>query len=415
MRRNSPKSNKAAKIPSTVDLKITRFSHDGRGIGHIDGRVVMVSGAVPGEQCTVALEQGNSKLWQGRAVKISHNSEYRSEPLCRLYGQCGGCQQQHLSHATQISLKEQTIRDQMSRQQLIVPELEPALRSEPYGYRHRARFHLSRSGQIGFHAWKGHEVVPVQDCPVLIEPVQLALNALAAKAPVKGVKQVELVVDDYDQIGLAVIEATAVAKQAVETWAREQGWAVEQPLSYRSGAHQVTAAPGEFTQVNRSINERMIVQIAQWLRLTPNDRLVDLFCGNGNISLALSDKVQSVFGVESSVSAIQQANDAKGGKTQARFVVENLFTTPLQDIAGLTEFNANVVILDPPRAGAEAVCQTMDAIVGAERLLYVSCDPATMARDLKHLVNQHWHLRKVGLIDMFPQTRHIETMALLEK
>ncbi len=413
MRHFSPK--KKPLLPDTIEIDIDRFSHDGRGIGNYQGRVVMVSDALPGEHCVVKVEQGNSKLWQGKAISFKQPSSVRVKPNCAIYAKCGGCQQQHIQHKTQIELKQNTIREQFSRQQLVPGELAPPLMSNPFEYRHRARFHIAANGAIGFHEQKGHKVVDVKHCDVLVPSLQRAFSVLRDNGELQHIEQIELVADDRDQIGLAVLKGKKTAITQLEAWAQDQGWVINGCLTYDSGPLQVLAKPGDFTQVNRPINAQMITQIAAWLAPKPNDKLLDLFCGNGNIGLALAAKVSGVLGYESSASAIELAKRASEAIQGVRFGVENLFTADLHQLSEVLHFAPSLVVLDPPRAGAEHVCKTLSLLPSVHRVLYVSCDPATMARDIRLLVDDKWHLSKVGLIDMFPQTRHIETMALLEK
>ena len=413
MRRFSPK--KKPSLPDHVEIEIDRFSHDGRGIGHYQGRVVMVSGGLPGEHCAVKIEQGNSKLWQGKAISIEQPSPNRVEPICPVYNQCGGCQQQHIAHKAQIEVKENTIREQFSRQQISVAKLEAPILSTPFQYRHRARFHVAPNGIVGFHGQKDHRVVAIKQCPVLVPALQLAFSQLQDDAPLQNIEQLELVVDDRGKLGLSILKGKQTAVRLLEAWANQRKWVLNEPLTYDSNEVSVFANPGDFTQVNRDVNVQMIQQIGTWLSPSKSDKLLDLFCGNGNIGLAFAANVASVLGLESSASSINQARLASTAFNNAQFAEENLFTSDLHRLQSVQQLTPTIVVLDPPRAGAERACEALSKLASVHRVLYVSCDPATLARDVRTLVNNKWHLRKVGLIDMFPQTRHIETMVLLEK
>ena len=407
-------SKPKSRIPSTVELTVERLSHDGRGIGHVNGRVVMVDNALPGEVVEAGIDHGNTRLWQGHVRRYHSVSEQRQKPVCELYGQCGGCQVQHLSSSDQLALKQQAVQDHFHRNRLPSIGFSDPLVSAPVGYRHRARFHLSKSGTLGFHGARGRQVVPVDQCPVLTPALQTLLDRVRREAPLKGLQQLELSVDDAGQAGARVVKASDNARQAFEQWQSAQDWLTEQ-LTYQAGNQTVTARPGDFTQVNRDVNRRMLAQIRQWLRPDTGDRLLDLFCGNGNISLAMVDEVSAIFGLESSGAAIEAAKAAAKQQPKVQFAEADLFTSCLQVRPQVAEFAPTVAVLDPPRAGAEQVVQWLSELPSLTRLVYVSCDPATLARDLAHLTADHWHLRKAGLIDMFPQTRHIETMVLLEK
>ncbi|EAR10339.1 class I SAM-dependent RNA methyltransferase [Reinekea blandensis] len=407
-------SKPKSRIPSTVELTIERLSHDGRGIGHVDGRVVMVDNALPGEVIEAGIDQGNTRLWQGHVRRYLSVSEQRQEPVCHLYGQCGGCQLQHLSATDQLALKQQAVQDHFHRNRLPAIGFTDPLVSAPVGYRHRARFHLSKSGTLGFHGARGRQVIPVEQCPVITTELQALLDRVRREAPLKGLQQLELTVDDAGKAGARAVKASDSARQAFEQWQNAQDWLTEE-LTYQAGTQVVTARPGDFTQVNREINQQMLKQIRQWLQPREDDRLLDLFCGNGNISLAMLDEVAAILGLESSGPAIEAAKAAVKHHPKAQFLEADLFTSCLQVRPQVAEFAPTIAVLDPPRAGAEQVVQWLSELPSLTRLVYVSCDPATLARDLAQLTADHWHLRKAGLIDMFPQTRHIETMVLLKK
>lgn len=414
MRRFKPAQNKQ-KLPDDIELNIDSLSHDGRGIGRHHGRVVMVENALPGEQVKAQITKANSKLWQGRVRSYLQTSEDRQTPKCSVYGRCGGCQLQHMGHDQQISLKEQTIQEQLNRHQLSLESWQPAIRSTPWEYRHRARLHVSRNGDVGFHEAQGKRVIAFERCPVLTPRLQEALEHLKQNAPLKGTEQLELVVDDHGQVGIIGLKGRAEALKDLHLWGSEQGWLVDTPLSYEAAEQTTYANPGDFTQVNRPVNRRMTEQAGAWLDLRKNDRLLDLFCGNGNLSLGFAPEVDGILGFEASELAITQARRASSEFPRVNYQVADLFTTDLHEHRALVDLAPTVALIDPPRAGAERCSRWLGKVPSLKRLLYISCDPATLARDLANLTQDDWHLRKVCLIDMFPQTRHIETMALLEK
>jgi 23S rRNA (uracil1939-C5)-methyltransferase len=414
MRRFKP-SRSNAKLPDDTLVSIESLSHDGRGIGRVHGRVLMIENALPGEQVLAQITKASSKLWQGRVRRYLEKSESRHKPACDVYGRCGGCQLQHLSHADQVTLKEDTIRDQLRRHQVGVESWEPALRSEPWQYRHRARLHVSQSGQLGFHEAQGKRVIESAKCPVMTAELHEAFLLLKRDAPLLGIEQLELVVDDTGQVGVIGLKGKPKGLTKLHEWANEQGWVTDAALSYEANTQTTFANAGEFTQVNRAINQRMARQAADWLSLDADDRLLDLFCGNGNLSLGFASQTDAILGYEASEAAIFQANRASLELSNVHYQVADLFTVDLHEQRELMDFAPTVAVLDPPRAGAERCSRWLGKVPSLTKLLYISCDPATLARDLANLVQDDWHLRKVGLIDMFPQTRHIETMALLEK
>lgn len=413
--RNSRRTPKKTPLPAPFELDIERYSHDGRGIGLHQGRVVMVANAMPGERVTVKLEQANTKLWQGKATAHIIASERRQTPVCRYYGDCGGCVLQHVPQQDQIALKQQSLEDHLRRNKISQYELAAPISLQENGYRHRARFQVSKKGDVGFFNQKGNRITPISRCEVVVPAINNALSLVIAQAPLEGVKQIELVIDDTDQLGIAVVEGSGAAKTAVAQWGESQDWVTQTALEYNSVGAQTWAKPGSFTQVNRPVNTAMIQQAKAWLALGEQDRVLDLFCGNGNVSLPFATEVKAVLGIEANSDAIDMAQRSEQASEQVQYRVGNLFNTALADIPEVADFNASAVILDPPRAGAEAVVKNMNTLPTVQKILYISCDPATLARDIATLISDKWHLRKVGVMDMFPHTRHIESMALLEK
>lgn len=402
-------------LPDRLTLDVLRFSHDGRGIAEKDGRVVMVSQALPGEQVVARIEKGNTRLWQGRTLDVITASEQRIKPECSHFGRCGGCQMQHVGHAGQLEIKQQAIADHFRRNGMVDLPWQDTLVSKPFEYRHRARLHVSPKGKIGFHNEQGNQVIAIDSCPVFRPELQAAFERVKARAPLAGLKQLELVVDDFHQIGAVALKGRPQAVSGFHDWVRSQDWSVDSPLRYQSGNCQVMASPGEFTQVNREINQTMLQRGADWLELVHEDRLLDLFCGNGNFACFLQNHVSGLLGLEGSSAAISKALSAVERASHSHFDVADLFEVNVSELPLVRELNPTVVVLDPPRAGSEKACQDLLKIKSVEKTLYISCDPATLARDIKILAEDNWHLRKIALIDMFPQTRHIETMVLLDK
>ncbi|TCS39815.1 class I SAM-dependent RNA methyltransferase [Reinekea marinisedimentorum] len=411
-RRNQPAKKP---LPEPLELDILRFSHDGRGIAEKDGRIVMVAGALPGERVTARIDKANTKLWQGHAMTVHQPSEARTEPHCAHFRQCGGCQLQHMTLASQHEIKRTAVMDHFRRNGIELPEAPAMIESPPFAYRHRARLHVSGKGQIGFHNAQGNQVVPVQQCPVFTEQLAAAYEQLRTAAPLKGLTQLELVVDDSCKMGAVAVKGKPEALERFHRWVEQQGWVWNQPLSYAAGEKTVTAYPGDFTQVNRAANLKMLETGAQWLNLNTGDRLLDLFCGSGNVAYFLSHRVGSLVGLEASEAAIRQAKAVQNGDAHCQFEVADLFQVDVSGMTLVRDLNPNVVVLDPPRAGAENICRHISKLTGLDKILYISCDPATLARDINLLQQADWCLSKLALVDMFPQTKHVETIALLEK
>lgn len=402
-------------LPDRVNLNVLRLSHDGRGIAERDGRVVMVSGALPGEQVIAKIEKGNTKLWQGKTVELLNQSPERIKPPCKVFSQCGGCQLQHMSLDGQHQVKKQAVTDHFKRNNIDLPEVVDLISLTSFEYRHRARLHVSSSGQLGFHAEQGNKVVAFASCAIFTPALTEAVSQLTSQAPLKGMKQLEVAVDDFGKIGLKAIKGRPEAVEALNSWAEESQWVVGKPLNYQAGSKTVMANPGGFTQVNRAVNQKMLETGANWLGLDKSDRLLDLFCGSGNVAYFMKDQVSAVVGLEASEDAISQAIAVRETDLHCQFEVSDLFTEDISNLSLVRELNPNVAVLDPPRAGAELVSKNIKHLSSLNKILYISCDPATLARDVKIIKQANWHLSKLALVDMFPQTKHVETMVLLEK
>ncbi|WP_187265395.1 class I SAM-dependent RNA methyltransferase [Reinekea thalattae] len=405
-------------LPENLTLSVLRFSHDGRGIAQHKGRVVMLANALPGEQVVAKIEKANAKLWQGRAIDVETASEHRIQPVCGYVGRCGGCQLQHMPIALQHELKQQAVADHFRRNDLTLESPAQSLdviSVADFGYRHRARLHVSKKGALGFHNQQGNEVVAIDGCAVFTEALSQVFEQVRSNAPLVGLSQLEIAVDDYSNIGAVALKGQRQAIDAFHGWVAEQGWHWQQALSYQAGQTVVTALPGEFTQVNRLANQQMQQRASDWLALSDDDRVLDLFCGSGNLAYYFQQKVAQTLGLEASESAIRQANLVKKPDDRVDFAVADLFQADVSQMPLVQNLNPTVAVLDPPRAGAEQICATINQLTSLNKILYISCDPATLARDVKLLHQAGWHLRKVALIDMFPQTKHIETMVLLAK
>lgn len=417
MRYRQPTKRKTPPLPNDIEIDIEKYSHDGRGIGYFQGRVVFVANAMPGERVVVKLEAANSKLWQGRAVTWLATSEQRRQPACKWVGRCGGCTLQHVPHDQQLTLKQDAVMDHFQRNRVMVEEWMPAITGQEFAYRHRARLQINKHGQIGFSAPKENRVVAIDGCPVMDPLLEQAFLEVRNAAPLNGVQQLELVVDETGQIGLHTIGASESSRRALQDWAvHEKGWIVDQPMQYRALQCQQMAKPGEFTQVNRPVNEAMVQQTLAWLDLSTSDRVLDLFCGNGNFSLPIATLGVTVLGIEGSDSAIEHAQlAAQMQGLAATFMVADLFLLQPQVLADIQSFDPTVAVLDPPRAGAEPLVKAMLAWPSLQRVAYIACDPTTLARDLAIAVKAGWVVKKAGVLDMFPHTRHIESMVLLER
>lgn len=432
---------KKAQIPvgKKQRLRIERLANDGRGIAFIEGRTWFVEGALPGEDIEARVLVARSKVVEARSERVLIASEQRRIEPCVHARTCGGCNLQHLPAEDQLALKERSLADQLSRQGLQPKSWAPALTGPEFGYRRRARLAVrwnvaARRLDVGFRAAASQDIVSIQECLVLVQPLQTLLPGLLKtlheleKPQVLG--HVELFSGFAEAVLIRHTAALADAdRERLAIFAREQGvqlWlqgdGQPQPLEpdtalgYRLPTWDLELEwrPGDFVQVNAPVNEAMIAQALAWLAPQAGERVLDLFCGLGNFALPLARLGADVVAVEGVAEMVERArtNAVRNGLGTAHFYQADLSKPLVQAEWARGGFAA--VLLDPPRDGAYELVGQMSTL-GARRVAYVSCNPATLARDAAELVRQGYRLEKVGVLDMFPQTAHVEAMAFFTK
>lgn len=421
-------------------LSIQRLANDGRGIAFVDNRTWFVEGALPEEEIEARVLNARSQIVEARTERVLSASALRRAEPCRHARVCGGCNLQHLSAQDQLALKQRSLAEHLSR----VAGIEPQQWAEPlsgpeFGYRRRARLairwdHKTRRLDVGFRASASQDIVAIQECPVLVQPLQAMLPALLAvmnalEKP-QAIGHLELFSGTAEAVLVrhtAALAATDLQRltafaqeQGVQLWLHGEG--APQPLDpayllgYRLPAWNLELAwrPGDFVQVNAPVNEAMVTQALDWLAPQAGERVLDLFCGLGNFSLPLARLGAEVVAIEGVAEMVDRArtNAERNGLETAHFYPADL-SKPLID-AQWAEGGFQAVLLDPPRDGALEIVRQM-ATLGARRVVYVSCNPATLARDAVELLGLGYQLKRAGVLDMFPQTAHVEAMALFER
>ncbi|GLX13875.1 23S rRNA (uracil(1939)-C(5))-methyltransferase RlmD [Pseudomonas straminea] len=433
---------RAAQVPvgKKQRLSVERLANDGRGIAFIDGRTWFVSGALPGEEVEARVLDARSKVIDARTERVFQASpERRAEP-CVHARICGGCSIQHISHRDQLALKQRQLGEQLERLGGQQPEVwaEP-LTGPEFAYRRRARIAVrwdarNKRLDVGFRAAASQDIVAISECPVLVEPLQPVLRALPAllgglQAP-RAIGHVELFqgtaiamlvrhTQPLSEVDTARLQAFCSVHEA-QLWLQGEGEpepaGASQSLGYRLDAWNLELAyrPGDFVQVNAAVNAAMVAQALQWLAPQQDERVLDLFCGLGNFALPLALQAREVVAVEGVQAMVERAvqNARSNGLGNAHFYQTDL-SNSLAD-ASWAAGGFDAIVLDPPRDGALQVVRQM-ASLGAKRLVYVSCNPTTLARDSGELLQQGYRLKKAGILDMFPQTAHVEAMALFER
>ena len=420
-------------------LSIERLSHDGRGIAFLDGRTWFVSGALPGEQVQAEVLAARSKVVEAQSLVIQSSSPERITPECQWAGRCGGCTLQHISHAQQIELKHANLVEQLSREGLTPVTWAEPLVGPAFAYRRRSRVAVrydvkQKHVQVGFRGPASNAIVEVASCIILVpelQPVFAGLSALfnSFQQP-QVLGHVELFSGHNTALLLRHTQALHAADLAklraycaehhVQLWL--QGIGEPQPdqaeatLGYALTQYAVEIAyqPGDFVQVNAQMNEAMIAQALKWLAPQSGARVLDLFCGLGNFALPLAQQVEEVVAVEGVESMLvrARANAEANQLSNVHFYHADL-SMPLRKAPWAKQGFA-AALLDPPREGAQMTVTDL-AQLKVPRIVYVSCNPATLARDAAVLLAKGYRLEKAGVLDMFAQTGHAEAMALLVK
>jgi 23S rRNA (uracil1939-C5)-methyltransferase len=432
---------KATQIPTGKKqrLNIERLSNDGRGIAFVDGKTWFVTGALAGEEVEARVLNARGKVVEARTERVLTTSAMRRPAACMHFGRCGGCSVQHMPHDEQLALKQRMLAEQLLRVANVEPEQWAAPLTGPeLGYRRRARVAVrwdakAKRLDVGFRAIASQDIVSIEQCPVLVQPLQPLMTALPGMLKKFGKPQVLGHVELFRGTSTAVlVRHTAPLAEADLTLLQEfcithdaqlwlHGEGEPQPvdptqaLGYRLEPWDLELAwrPGDFIQVNAAANDAMIAQALEWLAPAADERVMDLFCGLGNFALPLARRAKEVVAVEGVATMVERAaaNAIGNDLHNVRFFQADLSQPLTQADWAVGGFSA--VLLDPPRDGALEVVRQIGKS-GAGRLLYVSCNPATLARDTVELVNQGYRLKRAGILDMFPQTAHVEAMALFE-
>ncbi|TAK77163.1 MAG: 23S rRNA (uracil(1939)-C(5))-methyltransferase RlmD [Gammaproteobacteria bacterium] len=431
---------------SALVADIHALSHDGRGIATLHHKTTFIDGALPNEKVTYKITQKRSHYNEANLLTVLNPSPERVVPPCAHFGVCGGCSLQHMAISTQLALKQQTLLDQLKHFGHVAPvSVLPPLHAQTVGYRRKARlgvkFVIKKNKLlVGFREKSSHYLADLERCAVLHPTVgerfaELSELILSLEQH-RHIPQIEVAIGDT-QAALVFRHLQPLSDQdhakliafgkAYDFHIYLQPnppvpvhplWPAEtnQRLSYTLPDFQLEFLfhPLDFTQINLEINRLMVKQAVDLLDLQPEDRVLDLFCGIGNFSLPIARYARQVTGIEGSVDMVKRAADnAQHNRIEnADFYAANLQELPAT-FSWLTSYDK--VLLDPPRAGAKEILPYLKNM-SARRIVYVSCNPATLARDAGELVHQYgYRLMHVGVMNMFPHTSHIEAMAVFDK
>lgn len=424
-----------------IELTIEGLSHEGRGIARQDGKTLFVAGALPGEHVEARITKSHRRYDEAECLKVMTSSPDRAQPVCEHYGVCGGCDLQHLTHERQIEEKQKIVLDQLERLGKIQPEhIESPLRSTATQYRRSARLGINQlqrdnSVVVGFRHRASSKLTTINHCPILNEKlnqvIQLLSRTLGEADQVRDITHAEVSMGDQqgaltlrikkrprDEL-LSTISQAANQLQLclyLDDGQNTTAYADEADLFYQLPEQAITLnfKPGDFLQVNAAVNEQMITRVLNWLKPGADDRILDLFSGIGNFTLPLAHNAGEVVGIEGSDTMVQRASDnaEKNALSNCAFYRANLSA----DLRHHRWFNQgfNKILLDPPRTGAFETIKQLEHYQ-ADQILYVSCNPAALARDAAELVAMGYRFSRFCVMDMFPHTSHVESLALFEK
>ncbi|PHM33394.1 23S rRNA (uracil(1939)-C(5))-methyltransferase RlmD [Xenorhabdus innexi] len=427
---------------SIISVTADNLDAQGQGIARHQGKTIFIPGLLPGEQAQVQLTEEKRQFAKAKVVKRLSDSPLRVNPRCPHFKMCGGCQQQHAAPELQVKTKASVLEHLIQRETGISISAQPVIHSPEYGYRRRARLGLQyhdKQGKLvmGFRQSQTNDLVDIRHCPVmrpelekLLQPLSLCLSSLKVA---KRLGHVELVLADNGP--LVVLRHLAPIKhedkEMLRDFARQYQVVIylagdEKSLEalspeigqfepwYQVDGLKLVFSPQDFIQVNDEVNQKMVAQALSWLDVQPEDRILDLFCGMGNFTLPIAVKAKAVVGVEgvAALVASGQYNARLNGLSNVTFFHENLESDIRQQPWAAQGFNK--VLLDPARAGAAGVMSHIVKLA-PEKVVYVSCNPTTLARDSKVLLEAGYHLVSVRMLDMFPHTGHLESMALFSR
>jgi 23S rRNA (uracil1939-C5)-methyltransferase len=437
-----------AAAAAPAEALIESIDHEGVGVAHVEGKVTFIDGGVTGERVLFTRLRSRGNFDLGSVVQVLRPSSQRVTPRCAWFGTCGGCAMQHVDPAAQVAAKQRVLEDNLARIGKVRPErMLPPVAGPSWGYRNRARLsvhYVEKKGGVlvGFHERRSSFVADTQGCEVLPPHVARLIPALREMFTAMKVR------DRIPQLEVAVGEDVTVfvlrhlvpipeedaarlrdfaGRHAIQWWLQPKGPETAHPfhpmeapaLDYALPEFGLRLGfrPTEFTQVNAGVNRVLVSRAVRMLDPRPGERVGDLFCGLGNFSLPLAVGGAEVIGMEGSPALVERAARnarANGLEERTRFIAHDLYTDAEGALAKLGRVDK--LLIDPPRDGAVEICKALPDSGVPSRIVYVSCSPSTLARDAGVLVNvKGYRLVCAGVVNMFPHTGHVESIALFER
>jgi len=406
---------------TSITLTLHNLGYSGEAVGEYQGQVVFVPLGIPGETVRAELTEARKRYARARLIEVLEPSPERVASRCRYFGECGGCHWQHIAYPAQLRAKKELLTSQLQR---LGKQPHPLVRpvigmDDPWAYRNHVQLTMHPQEGLGYQALRSHEVVAVDECWIihpLLEELWAALDLdpegpprVSLRAGAGTGEQLILFEGEEDEPPELELDMPV---SCVYQGGRGMPIVLAGDSFYheRLGGRAFRVSAPSFFQVNTAQAERMLEVVRGYLALQPHERLLDAYCGVGTFALSLAPQVAHVTGIESSPWAISDALANRAEQDAVEFIQGNV-----EQVLPSLAASYDAVILDPPRAGCAPPALEALARCGASRIVYVSCDPATLARDVAHLATFGYELAVVQPIDMFPQTYHLESVALLHR
>ncbi len=447
------KKSVQTQVKQVLTVNIEKFDTNGCGVAYYKNKPVFINGSLPNENIDVQLIEQKNKYSRGKLLAINSVSENRVTAKCQHFNLCGGCDIQHVEYAHQLSFKQNKVIELFSRSGMAVDVIEQLpwqnpIASSQWHYRRKARigvqFDKNAQAIIGFRQKATNQLIGIKSCPVLVKPANdifPILKELIAKLSVKkAIGHIEVICTDISsqssKLTLVVRQIRNINEHDRQLWhqyAKNNQWSVCFQEDGKSEAEkkaalniandlnyplmddiQINFSSTDFIQINQFVNKAMVDQALLWLEPESDDEILDLFCGLGNFSLPLAKKVANVVGIEGVQSMVDKAieNANVNNIENSHFFQANLNSDWLSNQWANNNFSK--VLLDPARAGAELAVKQIEKRA-IKTILYVSCEPTTLARDSQFLLAKGYKIEKIGLVDMFSQTKHVEIMVLFKR
>ncbi|MDR2712062.1 MAG: 23S rRNA (uracil(1939)-C(5))-methyltransferase RlmD [Clostridiales bacterium] len=427
-----------------IELSITGFNHLGHGLGRHLGLVVFVPGTLPGELAEVRLNKIYANHAQGELLRLLKTSQERTAPFCSLFGHCGGCHLQHLNYPAQLAFKQQLLEDNLRRLGRLDLEVLPIIPSQmPFFYRNRARLHYHK-GDLGFYAAASHQIIPAKSCPLLLPALNDLLDNIwrilpthhQQLAPLRSItlkanhdsSQLALILTsdlplgNLDSLSCQLSQADQALASIWLNWGRARGgnhgpkWRLifgQPAIEEKLGSIRLAVSPASFLQTNWPQAKKLYNLALDALELKEEESLIDLYCGIGSIALLAAGRVAQVAGVEEYAPAVE---DAKRNAVSNQITNVHFYAGKVEGILPrlqAADQRPQALVLNPPRSGSSRKALAAIGVLQAHKVVYISCNPAALARDLRLLTEAGYQAEWARPVDMFPQVAHVETVVSL--